>query len=237
MKPQTALKINYSVFETYTRAQIEAARDEWISEYKKIAEAYPKKASLCDKCIERIERAAALFISRKVEPAVSDATNHDDYYYEWLDENKKEEDAAFDGDFPLGNEEDMVFASPYFTVRELALIQTGLSHTVECGCFTGYNTDVLVRKGVVAEMQGKWDEAASAYAGVWTSASVQKRESACRKKAAAEGEHCPMCGSANIRALDGVGAVGKRGENITLEICPEMRICNICGTTFRIDLP
>lgn len=235
MKPEIVLKINYSIFETYTRSQIEAIRDTWIAAYQRIAEEHSEKSDLCTKLIARIDRAAELFIGRKIEPVQSDATNHDDYYYEWLDEIKKEQDDTLDGDFPLGNEEDMKFASPYFPIRELALIQTGLSHTVECGRFMEYNTDVLVRKGIVSEMQGKWDEAASAYAGVWTSASVQKREYACRKKAAAEGEHCPMCGSANVTAMDGIGAVGKHNKNITLEICPEMRICNICGTSFRID--
>ena len=130
MKPEIALKIDYDRFKEYTREQIETIRDEWIAAYREIAESDFSKKELCDSLIERISRAAELFILRHIEPAKSDAISHDDYYYEWLDEMKKEEDGSLDGDFPLGNEADMVFASPYFTLKELAMIQTGCSDRI-----------------------------------------------------------------------------------------------------------
>ena len=110
MKPNIALKMEYSPLENYTRAQVEAVRDSWIAEYKKIAEENPAKAELCRTLTERICLAADLF---------SGVEQYD----------------SLNGDFPLGNEDDMEFASYFFSVRELALIQTGLSHTIKCGYF------------------------------------------------------------------------------------------------------
>ena len=107
MKPEIALKFDYDILKEYTRQQIEAVRDEWIAAYREIAEGDSSKKELCDFLTDRISRAAELFIRRKIEPAKSDAISHDDYYYEWLDEVKQEENNALDGDFPLGNEEDM----------------------------------------------------------------------------------------------------------------------------------
>ena len=182
MKPQVALKLEYSVTMDYTRAQTEAIRDEWIAAYKEIAEHNPAKKELCLSLIDRINRAADLFISRHVEPTVSDAISHDDYYYEWLDEVKKEQDDSLDGDFPLGNEEDMNFASPYFSVKELALIQSGCSDEIFAGYYVEYADRVLVRRGVLAEVRGDYEEAASSYSGVCYSKTVQNREYACRRK-------------------------------------------------------
>ncbi len=123
-----------------------------------------------------------MFIRRKIEPAKSDAISHDDYYYEWLDEVKQEENDSLDGDFPLGNEEDMAFASPYFTVKELAQIQMGCAEDIFAGHYVEYADRVLVRKGVLAEVKGEWKEAASAYSGISTSKMIQDREYACHRK-------------------------------------------------------
>jgi hypothetical protein len=182
MKPEIALKIDYDPFKTYTRDGVEALRDEWIAEYTSIAKKYPQKEDICAYFIDRISRAAELFISRKVEPATSDATNHDDYYYEWLDEVKKEQDDTLNGDFPLGNEEDMAFASPYFSTKELAMIQMGCGEDIYAGYYVEYADRVLVRKGILAEIKGDFKEAAGAYAGVSTSKMIQEREFACRRK-------------------------------------------------------
>ena len=190
MKPQTALKFKYSVLQTYTREQIDAARDEWLAEYDRIAADVPSVAALCECLKGRITRATELLADRVLPPKnKSFALSHDDAYYEWLAEVEEEENATLDGGFFTGNEEDMSFASYFMTVRELALLQAGLAEHISCGKFTGYNTDVCVREGIVAEAQGKWQEAAVAYGRVSTSLLVEKREHACRAKAAAVKEN------------------------------------------------
>ena len=151
MKPEIALKLQYSLLDKYTREQIETIRDEWIAAYREIAGSDSSKKELCDSLTDRISRAAELFIRRHIEPAKSDAISHDDSYYEWLDEVKQEENNALDGDFPLGNEEDMVFASPYFTVKELAQIQMGCADDIFAGHYVEYADRVLIRKGILAE--------------------------------------------------------------------------------------
>lgn len=182
MKPEIALKFDYDILKEYTRQQIEAVRDEWLAAYREIAEGDSSKRELCDYFIDRIGRAAELFIRRKIEPAKSDAISHDDSYYEWLDEVKQEENNALDGDFPLGNEEDMAFVSPYFTVKELAQIQMGCADDIFAGHYVEYADRVLIRKGILAEVKGDFKEAAGAYSGVSTSKMIQDREYACRRK-------------------------------------------------------
>lgn len=210
LKPQIALKLTYNPNDPCSQEQIKAARDEWIAEYEKIASGNPEKQILCNKLANRISHAAELLMT-----------------------SENEEYDSLDGAFPLGNETDMIFASPYFNVRELAVIQAGLANTVEPGQFCEYNTDVLVRRGFLAEAQGRWSEAVHAYRGVSTSKSVQDREYLCRRKA--NGEICPSCGSDDVTTMDGTGKIGKRGETLTLEISPEMRFCNVCGTIFRAE--
>lgn len=182
MKPQVALNIEYNTSITYTREQVEAVRDEWITAYQEIAKSDSSKKELCDYFTDRIRRASELFISRKVEPVKSDATNHDDNYYECLEEMKQKENDSLDGDFPLGNEEDMKFASPYFSTKELAMIQMGFADDIYAGYYVEYADRVLIRKGVLAEVKGNLKEAVSAYSGVSTSKIVQDREYACRRK-------------------------------------------------------
>ena len=170
MKPEIALKIHYSIWDKYTREQIETLRDEWITAYREIAQSDPSKKELCDSLTERISRAADLFLSRYVEPQKSDAISHDDYYYEWLDEVKKEEDNSLDGDFTLGNETDMKLASSFFSIKELALLQTGLVEQIEPELvFFGFghgNEKVVknsARKGILADLRGSTDEAVEYY--------------------------------------------------------------------------
>lgn len=176
------MKLDYDILKAYTRHQIEAVRDEWIAAYGEIADSDPSKEELCEFFVERIHRAAELFIRRKIEPSVSDAISHDDYYYEWLDEMKREENDSLDGEFPLGNEEDMVFAAPYFSVKELALIQAGCASDIYAGYYVEYADRVLIRKGILAEVKGDFKEAAAAYSGISTSKMIQNREYACRRK-------------------------------------------------------
>ena len=170
MKPEFALKLQYSLLDKYTREQIETIRDEWIAAYREIAESDSSKKELCDSLTDRINRAAELFIRRHIEPVVSDAISHDDYYYEWLDEVKKEEDDSLDGDFPLGNEADMKLAYSFFSIKELALLQTGLSEQIEPELvFFGFghgNEKVVknsARKGILADLRGSTEEAMEYY--------------------------------------------------------------------------
>ena len=51
--------------------------------------------------------------------------------------------------------------------------------------FNGYNFDVLVRRGILAELDGDFALAARCYGGVSTSAAVQEREYECIRRAAA----------------------------------------------------
>ena len=169
MKPEIALKLQY-LLDKYTREQIETIRDEWIAAYREIAESDSSKEELCDSLTDRINRAAELFIRRHIEPVVSDAISHDDYYYEWLDEVKKEEDDSLDGDFPLGNEADMKLAYSFFSIKELALLQTGLSEQIEPELvFFGFghgNEKVVknsARKGILADLRGSTEEAVEYY--------------------------------------------------------------------------
>ena len=182
MKPETALKIEYSPFQAYTRIQVEAVRDEWISAYRGIAKGDPSKEELCRTLIDRIRRAAELFLRRYVEPAVSDAISHDDYYYEWLDEMKQEDNSSLDGDFPLGKEEDMKFALPYFSIKEFAMIHVGFADEIFAGHYVEYADRILVRMGILAEVKGDYHGAAYAYGGISTSKMIQEREYACRRK-------------------------------------------------------
>ena len=176
------MKIDYDILKKYTRQEIETVRDEWVAAYRDIAERDTTKRELCDCFVDRITRAADLFIRRHIEPVVSDAISHDDSYYEWLDEVKQEENNALDGDFPLGNEEDMAFASPYFTVKELAQIQMGCADDIFAGHYVEYADRVLIRKGILAEVKGDFKEAAASYSGISTSKMIQDREYACRRK-------------------------------------------------------
>ena len=114
MKPETALKLQYSLLDKYTREQIETIRDEWISAYREIAGSDSSKKELCDSLTDRINRAAKLFIRRKIEPVKSDAISHDDYYYEWLDEVKKEEASFISASFPKGKSPSRLSSSSFF---------------------------------------------------------------------------------------------------------------------------
>ena len=179
MKPEIALKIDYDRFKEYTREQIETIRDEWIAAYHEIAESDSSEKELCDSLTERISRAAELFIRRKIEPEKSDAISHDDYYYEWLDEMKKEEDDSLDGDFPLGNEADMKLASSFFSIKEIALLQTGLAEQIEPELvFFGFghgNEKVVknsARKGILADLRGSTEEAVEYYTRIATTANT-----------------------------------------------------------------
>ena len=123
----------------------------------------------------------------------------DEAYYEEFAESREREDASLGGYFPLGNEVDAGFANGYFTISELARIQCGLHRMIAPGNFNGYNFDVLVRRGFLAELDGDFAEAARCYGGVSTSKSVQEREYDCCLKAAADGGRHTLRGKQHNR--------------------------------------
>ena len=147
MKPETALKLQYSLLDRYTKEQIETIRDEWIDAYREIQNNEPTKKELCESLVERIRLAARLFIGGERESADS-----------------------LDGDFPLGNEADMKLASSFFSIKELALLQMGLAEQIEPELvFFGFghgNEKVVkdsARKGILADLRGWTEEAVEYY--------------------------------------------------------------------------
>lgn len=158
--------------------------DTWEKEYDSVAAEFPAREDICEKLKDRVKSACALYMQRK---AYIPSPCHDEAYYEEFAETQEREDASLDGDFPLGSEADAAFANGYFSIPELAEIQCGLHHLIAAGNFNGYNFDVLVRKGFVAELYEDWPEAVRCYEGVSTSKSVQEREYECRVKMEKEG--------------------------------------------------
>lgn len=180
MKPETVLGLKNG-------EDSKEKLQEWLKEYAAVAMEFPSAENLAKRLSKRAEKACTLILERnKPEPFSS----HDDMYYMEIAKTRDDEDASLDGDFPLGNEADANFASCYFSVSELVCIQCGLHHLIAAGSFNGYNFDVLVRKGFLAELYEDWPEAARCYEGVPTSKSVQEREYECRRKTADEGKRC-----------------------------------------------
>ena len=46
---------------------------------------------------------------------------------------------------------------------------------------------------------------------------------------------CPKCGSENVVCLDGRDAVSKYGDNVMIDIAPDMWLCQDCKESFRIE--
>lgn len=47
---------------------------------------------------------------------------------------------------------------------------------------------------------------------------------------------CPYCGSGNVTRMDGAGTIKKFGNNVLIDIAPEMVHCNDCNEDFRAEL-
>lgn len=178
MKPETVLNLKPG-------GNPKKLRDEWLREYKTYADEFTNTEELAARLSERVKQACALILERS-QPDIS--TSHDETFYEAEDRRMSAENAALDGDFPLGNEGDAAFAGTYFSIADLVSIQLGYHNNINCGYYTEYNDAVLARNGFVAERKGKWLEAARCYEGVSGSKTVQGREYMCRRKAKAEGE-------------------------------------------------
>lgn len=175
MKPETVLALQSS-------SDPKTVLDKWIEEYDCIAEDHTDCGDICIALKKRAEIAYALYMEHAEYVPTACC---DEAYYDEFAESREREDASLDGNFPLGNETDAVFANDYFTISELARIQCGLHRLIAPGDFNGYNFDTLVHRGFLAELDGDFAEAARCYGGVSTSKSVQEREYDCRLKAAA----------------------------------------------------
>ena len=173
MRPETVLALKPG-------GDPKAAAAEWAAAYAAAARECPADKALCERLTRRAEDACALCCERA---AYVPSPCHDEAYYTAFAEAREREDAALDGGFPLGNEADAAFAGDYFSVPELVQLQCGRAQRIDAGTFNGYNFDVLVRRGFLAEAAGDFAEAARCYGGVSTSRSVQEREYACRRRA------------------------------------------------------
>ena len=196
MKAETVLKLTLNDdLETAL-----AHRDEFIKEYSRIAK---EDITAEDTAALLTERAESAFGILKLRSELSENKLYcvDDAFMDEYIRDEEEKERLLDGDFPLGNEFDAEFALPYFSVAELALIQLGKSEDIAVGYYNGYNSDVLIRKGFINEMQGRWSEAEQCYSGVSTSESVQQRELYCREKANAESEELYQKGMKLIEEL------------------------------------
>ena len=164
MKPDVALA--GKVFDGVE--EIRALYKEWTEAYGSIANEYPLVKDRAEMLTERIKCAYELFVDR--------------------DRQTNTACDALDGDFPLGNEKDMLFASRRFSVRELALIQLGLSHTIDLDATVKHVPVDFVRKGFLLELEGRFSEAAKTYrpACFFRSGELYDRVQECRKKAKAE---------------------------------------------------
>ena len=177
MKPELALKIKYVPWEKYSKEQIEDIKEQWIQAYVRYAD-----ADMLEQLTKRIQYACDLFIKRYIEVTKAESGGKDEAYYEWIQELDEQENRKLDGDFPLGNEKDVKFANPYFTIEELAMIQCGKSALVQIGDYVEPAYDMLIRKGFIYELGEEWHLAEACYKGVSTSKKVQERELYCKKQ-------------------------------------------------------
>jgi len=46
---------------------------------------------------------------------------------------------------------------------------------------------------------------------------------------------CPKCKSENVVCLDGGGAISKYGDNVMIDIAPDVWQCTDCKEGFRIE--
>lgn len=160
MKVEHVLKIKYSPFETYEEQQIIDIENKWIEEYQKIIHFHPEKTLLCNKLIERIHMAKALFIKKYIH--VKKINNYTyGYYNEYLGELEEEENQKFNGDFPLGNDLDISFVIDAFSINEIVLIQCGLHNQI---VYVKTNTEYdLIHNGFLLELQRKYHDAITYY--------------------------------------------------------------------------
>ncbi len=194
MDPETVLKIKPIGM---TVKEVEAARDEWIREYKKLIKQYPAEKERGSLLIDRASRAAELAISRyvrdpdKPKPVRQGWADCDPAFYEEESDRYCAENDALNGDFPLGNKRDAELATPYFTIEQLARIQLGKYDTISNGHSLEPVCVLQVRGAFLAELKGDWATAAKLYGyAAHLDPEIAKRAEECRDKKTAEGIRC-----------------------------------------------
>ncbi len=192
MNPQTVLKINPIKM---TAAQVEYVRDQWISEYEKHMELTPELNDLCLALIERVKRASSLVIDRYVSDGkksefTSSVANCDPEYFDQDTDRYFEENDSLDGDFPLGNEKDAEFASPYFSIEQLVYIQLGKFDSVPEYYYLEPMYTSRFRIAFIAELKSDWSTAEYYYSLVGYGSGIDERQSKCRENKISEGERC-----------------------------------------------
>ncbi len=151
--------------------------------------------------IDRINKAFKIIKNRE-GIRLSGSFCGDTAFMDTMVEEEAKAEAELDGDFPLGNELDAEFALPYFQIIDLAKIQLGLANRGNPGVYCEYAYDVLIRKGFLYELDGRWQDALRCYCGVPTSSSVQNREYYCRRKVEEGGERLYKKGMELIKELN-----------------------------------
>lgn len=196
MKAETVLKLN--------GGDIAAAEErcaEWIKAYSAVAEEHPSAEEKAAKLIARAKNALDV-IKTRAEVGAEPLYCKDEAYMEQVLAEEEQREAELDGEFPLGSEFDASFANPYFTTENLARIQLGYFNEVRTGVYYEHAEDVLVRQGILHELNGRWKEAERCYNGVSLSGSVLEREYYCRKKAESEGQRLYEKGLELIKNLN-----------------------------------
>lgn len=196
MKAETVLKLN--------GGDIAAAEErcaEWIKAYSAVAEEHPSAEEKAAKLIARAKDALDV-IKTRAEVGAEPLYCKDEAYMEQVLAEEEQREAELDGEFPLGSEFDASFANPYFTTENLARIQLGYFNEVRTGVYYEHAEDVLVRQGILHELNGRWKEAERCYNGVSLSGSVLEREYYCRKKAESEGQRLYEKGLELIKNLN-----------------------------------
>ena len=177
-----------------TEDEVYAIRDKWIAEYEKYIRNNPVHEELGALLIDRAKRAAELCVIRfvptknKKKPQRQGWADCDPAFYEEESERYCAENSTFDGDFPLGTEKDAEFAGDHFTMEQLVQMQFGETYTVKIDEDLAHDYDLILRKGFLAELCGRWNEAEKCYSQVDLGWRVSDREKACRKKKIIEGE-------------------------------------------------
>ena len=196
MKAETVLKLN--------GGDIAAAEErcaEWIKAYSAVAEEHPSAEEKAAKLIARAKNALDV-IKTRAEVGAEPLYCKDEAYMEQVLAAEEQREAELDGEFPLGSEFDASFANPYFTTENLARIQLGYFNEVRTGVYYEHAEDVLIRQGILHELNGRWKEAERCYNGVSLSGSVLEREYYCRKKAESEGQRLYEKGLELIKNLN-----------------------------------
>ncbi len=180
----------------------------WIEEYEKISSAQLEKQEICRQLTERVKKAAELCKSGKGDI----------------------KEPIFDGEFPLGDEKDAMFAAKFFTVAQMTLMQTGLVDKVPRGYYVEPAYDVLIRNGFLAELEGDYQSALNYYDGVpLPDYALKERMDLCRQRMKRCVSHpdksavdvCTSCGRPICKECKDTQQIYSRSDEMGLPYCKE----------------